>query len=198
MDSPELMRTIIATLSGPKAQKINFHCGTRTVNGSIFNQVIDRLRKDKIHIDADRSDLDPRTKAEYSADDRTLMFKSRFFGAIDSEQGVIVHESVHAGFHVIGHGESFMRIDNEPSAYLAEAFFLLFSDFSFDQLDRFPEELQLAFTIALNMQSKKQSSVSQDELVLLRNAIARFGIHFLHKDNRFGTDKNKYGRGIPP
>jgi hypothetical protein len=47
------------------------------------------------------------------------------------------------------------------------------------------------------MQSKKQSSVSPDDLVLLRNGVARRQIRLHGRETRFGTDKDAY-RGIPP
>jgi hypothetical protein len=196
MDSDRLRQTIIGAVSGPEAQRILFHCGSRTVNAHILNLVVDRLRKKKIHIDVDPDELDDATEARYRSSDHTFIFRSPFFGATDAEQAVIVHETVHAGFDVIGDGAHFKRIDNEPSAYLAESFFLLNSGFSFDQI-RHVLALRLAFSIALNMQSKKQSSVSMDDLLLLRNGVARTQITNHDKDTRRGTDKDKY-RGIAP
>jgi hypothetical protein len=187
MDSDRLRQTIIGAVAMPAAQKINFHCGSRTVNGHILNLVTDRLRKKKIHIDVDPDELDDATEAMYDSSDHTFIFKSPFYGATDSEQAVIVHESVHAGFDVIGDGGHFRRIDNEPSAYLAESFFLLNSGYSFDQI-RHVLSLRLAFTIALNMRSKKQFSVSTDDLLLLRNGVARTQITNHGIDTRKGTD----------
>jgi hypothetical protein len=126
----------------------------------------------------------------------TFMFKSPFFGATDSELAVIVHEAVHAGFDVIGDGGKFKRIDNEPSAYMAESFFLLNSGFSFNDIQHVLP-LRLAFTVALNMQSKKQSSVSMDDLLLLRNGVARTQITNHSSDTRRGADEDKF-RGIAP
>jgi hypothetical protein len=115
MANDRLRQTIIGTVSMPEVQKINFHCGSRTVNGHIFNLVADRLRKNKIDIDVDPGELDDATEARYlSGDHHTFIFRSPFFGATDSEQAVIVHESVHAGFDVLGDGGHFKRIDNEP------------------------------------------------------------------------------------
>jgi hypothetical protein len=187
MESERLRKTIVAALSRREVHKINFHCGSRTVNPSTFLQVIDRLNKKKIHVDVDPDELDDATEAMYSDRRHTFFFDSPFYGATEFEQAVIVHESVHAGFNVIGHGNHFRRIDNEPSAYLAESFFLLNAGFSFDQI-RHVLSLRLAFTIALNMQSKKQSSVSTDDLVLLRNGIARTQITNHGIDTRKGTD----------
>ena len=195
MDSDRLRQTIVGAVSMPAAQKILFHCGSRTVNGHIFNLVVDRLRRKKIHVDVDPDELDDANDAAmYRPTTHTFIFRSPFFGATDSEQATIVHESVHAGFDVIGDGGHFRRIDNEPSAYLAESFFLLNSGFSFDQV-RHTVSLRLAFTIALNMRSKKQFSVSTDDLLLLRNGVARMQIINHGKDTRRGTDGNKF-RGI--
>jgi hypothetical protein len=187
MDSDRLRQTIIGALVRPEVHKIRFTCGSRTVNNFIFNQVADGLMKKKIHIDVDPDELDDATEAMWSSSRHTFIFNSPFYGQTEAEQGVLVHESVHAGFDVIGHGGKFRRIDNEPSAYLAESFFLLNSGFSFEKVDHVLS-LQLAFTIALNMQSKKQSSVSTDDLVLLRNGIARTQITNHGKDTRKGTD----------
>jgi hypothetical protein len=187
MESKRLRNTVVATLLRPEVHKINFHCGSRTVNFSAFMHVTERVKKKTIHVDVDPDELDDATEAKYSRSRHTYFFDSPFYGATESEQAVIVHESVHAGFDVIGHGSHFKRIDNEPSAYLAESFFLLNTGFSFDQI-RDVLSLQLAFTIALNMQSKKQFSVSADDLVLLRNGIARMQIVNHGKDTRKGTD----------
>jgi len=111
------------------------------------------------------------------------------------EQAAILHESVHAGWDVIGHGRRFRSIDDEASAYLAESFFLLSAGITFDQLDQSSLARQLAFTIARNMRDKKQSSVSADDLVLLRNGVNRDGITAGDADLRSGTDESVY-RGI--
>jgi hypothetical protein len=196
MDIDRLRQTIIGAVSGPQAQKIRFHCGSRTVNGHIFNLVVDRLRKKKIHIQVDPDELGDAAEAMYLPDFHTFIFRTPFFGETDSEQAVIVHESVHAGFDVLGDGGHFKRIDNEPSAYLAESFFLLNSGFSFNEIrDVLP--LRLAFTIALKMQSKNQSSVSPDDLLLLRNGVARTQITIFGTDTKKGTDGDLY-RGIAP
>ncbi|MBR0695813.1 hypothetical protein [Bradyrhizobium lablabi] len=196
MDSEKLRETIVGTLKRREAQKIDFHCGSRAVNRSILNQVVDRLNNGKLFTDPDPSALStPSAEAQYSPRKRTLFFKSEDYGSVSSaEQGTIVHESVHAGFHVIGHGEKFLRIDNEPSAYLAEAFFLVNCGWRFEEISNRPMHLQLAFTIALNMRSQKRSSVSRDDLKLLRNGIARLELGY-DTETRFGTDKDY--QGIP-
>jgi hypothetical protein len=184
---------IIGILMKPEVQKIRFNCGSRTVNNLTFNGVVSMLKKKKIHIEADEDDLDENAAAEYVDDEHTYIFKSRSFGIHQKEQGVIVHESVHAGFDVIGHGGRYKRVDDEASAYLAESFFLLNSGFTFDEVPHVLP-LRLAFTIALNMQSKKQFTVSKDDLVLLRNGVARDQITKFGTDTRKGPDTYK---GIP-
>lgn len=181
-------------LSKPVVLKMHFRCGTRNVNGVIFSQVADRLRKRKIHIDVDPTKLAPDVFAQYRPRHHTFVFSSPFFGQNVFEQ---LHESVHAGWDVIGHGKRFRSIDDEASAYLAESFFLMSAGITFDQLDEPSLALQLAFTIAMNMRDKKQSSVSADDLVLLRNGVNRDGITAGDPDLRSGTDERVY-RGIPP
>jgi hypothetical protein len=188
MESERLRNTIVVALARPEVHKINFHCGTRTVNFSTFMRVTEGLTKKKLGVEVDPDELDDLTEASYSSRRHTYFFSSPFYGATEFEQGVIVHESVHAGFDVIGHGGNFKRIDNEPSAYLAESFFLLNTGFLFDKI-RNVLSLRLAFTIALNMQSKKQISVSADDLLLLRNGIARMQIVNHGTDTRKGTDQ---------
>ena len=77
MDSDRLRQTIIGAVSMPAAQKILFHCGSRTVNGHIFNLVTDRLRKKKIHIDVDPDELDD-AEASYDSSDHTFFSKVHF------------------------------------------------------------------------------------------------------------------------
>jgi hypothetical protein len=191
-----LRNTIVRTLSRPEVHRIHFICGTRTVTSSLFAAVIDRLHKKKLHIDNDPDDIGAGSEAQYSPDLNLFRFNSPFYGETDFEQAVIVHESVHAGFDVIGHGSRFLQIDDEPSGYLAESFFLLNLGYSFDEI-RHVLPLQLAFTIALNMRSNKKVSVSPDDLMFLRNGIARTRITRHGVDTRKGTDKDTY-RGIPP
>ncbi len=184
-------------LSKPVVLKMHFRCGTRNVNGVIFSQVADRLRKRQIHIDVDPTKLAPDVFAQYRPRHHTFVFSSPFFGQNVFEQAAILHELVHAGWDVIGHGKRFRSIDDEASAYLAESFFLMSAGITFDQLDEPSLALQLAFTIAMNMRDKKQSSVSADDLVLLRNGVNRDGITAGDPDLRSGTDERVY-RGIPP
>jgi hypothetical protein len=184
-------------LSKPEVRKMHFTCGTRNLNGVILSQVADRLRKRKIHIDVDPTKLAPDVVAQYRPRHHTFLFSSPFFGQNVFEQAAILHESVHAGWDVIGHGKRFRSSDDEASAYLAESFFLLSAGITFDQLDQSSLALQLAFTIAENMRDKKQSSVSADDLVLLRNGVNRDGITAGDADLRSGTDESVY-RGIPP
>jgi hypothetical protein len=159
-------------------------------------QVADRLRKGKLHIEVDPTKLGPGVFAQYRPRRHTFIFSSPFFGQNVLEQAEILHESVHAAWDIIGHGKRFRSIDDEASAYLAESFFLLGAGVSFDQLDEASLALQLAFTIAENMRDKKQSLVSADDLVLLRNGVNRDGIAAGDKDLRSGTDESVY-RGIP-
>jgi hypothetical protein len=184
-------------LSKPEVRKMHFTCGTRTVDGATFSKVADRLKKRKIHIDVAPKKLDPNADAEYRPHSHTFIFSSPFFGQNVFEQATILHESVHAGWDVIGHGKRFKSVDDEASAYLAESFFLLNAGITFDQLDHPSLAAKLAFTIAENMQSKKQTSVSADDLVLLRNGVNRDQITSFSDDARNRTDETDY-RGIPP
>ena len=195
--STRLRGLIPIILSKPEVLKMRFTCGTRNLNGVILSQVADRLRKRKIQIDVDPTKLAPDIVAQYRPRHHTFIFSSPFFGQNVFEQAQILHESVHAGWDVIGHGKRFRSIDDEASAYLAESFFLLSAGITFDQLDQSSLALQLAFTIAENMRDKKQSSVSADDLVLLRNGVNRNGITAGDADLRSGTDESVY-RGIPP
>jgi hypothetical protein len=187
-------------LSKPAVQKMHFTCGSRHLNGAIFSQVADRLRKRKIHIDVDPTRLakiSPDAAAMYLPRRHTFVFSSPFFGQNVFEQAEILHECVHAGWDVIGHGRRFRSIDDEASGYLAQSFFLMSAGITFDQLYEPSLAHQLAFTIAENMRDKKQSSVSADDLVLLRNGVNRDGIDAGSHDLRSGTDEAVY-RGIPP
>ena len=176
---------------------MNFTCGTRHLNSVILGQVADRVRKGKIHIEVDPAKLGPDVVAQYRPRRHTFIFSSPFFGQNVFEQAAILHESVHAGWDVIGDGKRFRSIDDEASAYLAQSFFLMSAGIKFDQLDEPSLALQLAFTIAETMRDKKQSSLSADDLVLLRNGVNRDGITAGDADLRNGTDEFVY-RGIPP
>jgi hypothetical protein len=184
-------------LSKPEVLKMRFTCGTRDLNSVILGQVVDRLRKGKIHIEVDPTKLGPDVVASYRPRRHTFIFSSPFFGQNVFEQAAILHETVHAAWDVIGQGKRFNSIDDEASAYLAQSFFLLSAGITFDQLDDESLALQLAFTIAQTMRDKKQSSVSADDLVLLRNGVNRDGITAGAPDLRGGTDESVY-RGIPP
>jgi hypothetical protein len=175
---------------------MHFTCGTRHLNSVILGQVADRLRKGKLHIVVDPTKLGPGVFAQYRPRRHTFIFSSQFFGQNVLEQAEILHESVHAAWDIMGHGKRFRSIDDEASAYLAESFFLLGAGITFDHLDEASLALQLAFTIAENMRDKKQSLVSADDLVLLRNGVNRDGIAAGDKDLRSGTDESVY-RGIP-
>ena len=196
-NSAGLMGLIPIILSKPEVLKMRFTCGTRSLNSVILSQVADRLRKGKIHIEVDPAKLGPDVVAQYRPRRHTFIFSSPFFGQNVFEQAAILHESVHAAWDVIGHGKRFRSIDDEASAYLAESSFLLSAGITFDQLGDASLALQLAFTIAQTMRDKKQSSVSADDLVLLRNGINRDGIAAGDADLRNGTDEAVY-RGIPP
>jgi hypothetical protein len=196
-NSTGLRGLIPIILSKPAVQKMHFTCGTRHLNSIIFNQVADRLRKGKLHIAVEPAKLPSGAVAQYRPRHHTFIFSSPFFGQNVFEQAEILHELVHAGWDVIGHGRHFRSIDDEASAYLAESFFLLGAGITFDQLGDSSLALQLAFTIAENMRDKKRSSVSADDLVLLRNGVNRDGIAAGDPDLRRGTDEFVY-RGIPP
>ena len=196
-NSAGLRGLIPIILSKPEVLKMRFTCGTRSLNSVILSQVADRLRKGKILIDVDPTKLGPDVVAQYRPRRHTFIFSSPFFGQNVFEQAAILHESVHAAWDIIGHGKRFRSIDDEASAYLAESSFLLSVGITFDQLGDASLALQLAFTIAQNMRDKKQSSVSADDLVLLRNGINRDGIAAGDADLRNGTDEAVY-RGIPP
>ena len=184
-------------LSKPEVRKMHFTCGTRNLNGVILGQVADRLRKGKIHIEVDPAKLGPDVVAQYRPRHHTFIFSSPFFGQNVFEQAAILHETVHAAWDVIGHGKRFRSIDDEAAAYLAQSLFLMSAGIKFDQLDEPSLALQLAFTIAMNMRDKKQSSVSADDLVLLRNGVNRDGISAGDRDLRGMNDEAVY-RGIPP
>lgn len=196
-NSAGLKGLIPIILSKPEVLKMRFTCGTRNLNSAILSQVADRLRKGKIHIEVDPTKLGPDIVAQYRPRRHTFIFSSPFFGQNVFEQAAILHESVHAAWDVIGQGKRFRSIDDEASAYLAESSFLLSAGITFDQLGDASLALQLAFTIAQTMRDKKQSSVSADDLVLLRNGINRDGIAAGDPDLRNGTDEAVY-RGIPP
>ena len=200
-DHPELRGMIIRTLLLPEVQNIHFHCGSRTVDSSCFRGVVDRLIKKKIRIGVRARQLRrERSEAQYVSDHHRFLFRKSSYGTNLFEKGTIVHKSVHAGFDVTGHGDKYLQIDDEPSAYLAESFFLLNSGVSFDEVDADNEgflSAQLAFTIAMNMRSSKDFSVSRDDLGFLRNGVSRETINIDHDDPRIGTDKDEYS-GIAP
>jgi hypothetical protein len=177
MANDVLKKTIIATLNNPITQAISFQCGSRIVDSSLFKSVADMLTQQgsrRLVVDPRR--LGANMAAGWDRKNSVFLFSNALFGTTVAEQAILVHESVHAGFHIQGNGQNYQRIDNEPCAYLAESFFLMSQGVTFKKLDD-NLAIRLAFTIASTMRSKKLFWVPVDDLQLLRNGILRSYIH---------------------
>jgi hypothetical protein len=162
-------------MAEPNLSKITFQCGTRYVDKSLFVSVSNMVARGRIKVLSFPVAFSPDLRAGYdSAHD---LFGLRDDIGMDlASRSIIVHESVHAGFDIIGHGQNYSRADNEPAAFIAEALYLLATDRSvYDRRrrDNSNSALQnLAFDIALNkmQHSKQKSYVEVDELLQLRTA----------------------------
>jgi len=122
-----LQNRLFAVLQSPEVDRIDFTLGSIKVDGPGLREVVVSLMLGTVHIAI--KPMPAGAAAQYDTDGNSFLFPNGAFGAKDSDNSYLVHESVHA-MQDIDYGYDFSRGDyftleseNEAAAYVAGALY---------------------------------------------------------------------------
>jgi hypothetical protein len=169
-----LQNRLFAVLQSPEVDRINFTLGSIKVDGPGLREVVVSLMLGAVHIAIKA--MRAGAAAEYDTDGNTFLFPNGAFGAKDSDNAVLVHESVHA-MQDIDFGYDFSRGDyftleseNEAAAYVAGALYDIYKNINRNYVAATP--WGVAHVIADKIKDTPGASVSDADAANLRAVIA--------------------------
>ena len=177
---------LIAILTSPAAQKIDFFLGYMHINGFGYQRVADALREGSIGVGL--GNVPSGAAAAFDSDENLFEFPDGGFGlTLASDQGTIIHEATHAMkslLYPFKVGWTVADTQDEAAAYVAGSLYMFYIGKSFTGAPGAPLVFVKADQIARSIQDQKAAIVSARDEGHLRAVVAtdplysEFGINY--------------------